>query len=69
MEARDETFDAAVATVGELSGPGLEINEAGIGAAPDDDEDDGLPEPEVGAVDAAVVGLGHEASALPVSAP
>src|SRR5271163_1327040 len=55
VEARDEAFDAAVATVGALSGTGLEANDAGIGAAPDEDEDEGLPEPEVGAVDAAVV--------------
>ena len=68
VEAR-EALDAAVATVGALTGPGLATNDAGIGAAPDEDEDDGPPEPEVGAVDAAVVGFGHEASALPVSAP
>jgi len=67
VEARDEAFDAAVATVGALRGPELETNDAGIGAAAD--EDDGFPEPEVGAVDAAVVGSGHEASALPLSAP
>jgi hypothetical protein len=69
VEASDEAFDAAVATVGALSGPGLETTDAGIGAAPDEEADEGLPEPEGGAVDAAVVGFGHEASALPVRAP
>ena len=69
MEARDEMLEAAVATVGVLNGEGFETNDAGIGVAADDD-DAGVPAAEVGVtVDAAVVGCGHEASALPLSAP
>jgi hypothetical protein len=68
VEARDEVLEPAVATVGVLSGEGLETNDAGIGVAADDDA--GVPAAEVGVtVDAAVVGCGHEASALPLSAP
>jgi hypothetical protein len=64
-------LEAAVATVGVLNGEGLETNDAGIGVAADDDDDDaGVPATELGVtVDAAVVGCGHEASALPLSAP
>jgi hypothetical protein len=69
VEARDEELEAAVATVGVLSGEGLETNAAGTGVAPDGDEA-GVPAADVGvAVDAAVVGCGHDASALPLSAP
>src|ERR1700679_3367917 len=55
VEARADAFDAAVPTGGALTGPGLATNDAGIGVAPDEDEDDGLPVPEVGAVEASVV--------------
>ena len=69
VEARDETPEAAVATVGVLSGEGLETNDAGSGEAADED-DDGVPAAEVGlTMDASVVGWGHEESALPLSAP
>ena len=37
VEASDEALEAAVATVGVLSGEGLETNDAGIGVAPDED--------------------------------
>ena len=69
VEARDETLEASVATVGELSGEGLETNAAGVGVAAEED-DAGDPPPGVEpTVDAAVVGCGHEESALPLSAP
>ena len=69
VEARDEALEAAVATVGAVSGGELDANDAGIGV-PVDDDDAGVPASEVGVtVDAAVVGCGHEASALPLSAP
>ena len=68
VEARDELLEAAVATVGMLSGEGLETSDAGIGT-PADEDDAGVPTAEVGVtVDAAVVGCGHEASAPPLSA-
>lgn len=58
-----------MATVGVLTGEGLETNDAGIGVAPDEDEA-GVPAAGVGVnVDASVVGCGHEASALPLRAP
>lgn len=69
VEASDEAPEAAVATVGVLGGDGLVTNDAGIGVDPVG-EDAGVPEAEVGVtVDAAVVGCGHDASALPLSAP
>jgi hypothetical protein len=68
VEARDEAPEAAVATVGVASGEGLETNDAGIGVAAD--EDDAGDPADVGVtVDAAVVGCGHDASALPLNAP
>jgi hypothetical protein len=71
VEARDEALEAAVATVGVVSGEGLETNDAGIGVAADG-VDAGVPaaDADVGVtVDAAVVGCGHDASALPLNAP
>ena len=69
VEARDEVLDAAVATVGVLSGKGLETSDAGVGVA-DDEDDAGVPAGDGGVtVDAAVVGCGQDASALPLSAP
>jgi hypothetical protein len=69
VEARDEVLEAAVATVGVLSGKGLETSDPGIGVAADED-DAGVPAADVGVtVDAAVVGCGQDASALPLSAP
>lgn len=61
--------EAAVATVGVLTGPGLATRLTGTGAPPDEAEDDGIPVPEVGeVVDGDVTGCGHEASALPCRA-
>ena len=69
VEARDEAFEAAVATVGVVSDGELETDDAGIGV-PVDEDDAGVPAAEVGVtVDAAVVGCGHEASALSLSVP
>jgi len=68
VEARDEMLEPAVATVGVRSDDGLDSNDAGIGAAPDQDAV-GVAAAEVGlTVDTSVVGCGHEASALPLSA-
>ena len=74
MEARDEAFEAAVATVGAPSDERLETNDAGTGVAADGDDadegdaDDPAAEPGL-TVDAAVVGCGHEEFALPLRAP
>ena len=68
VEASDEALEAAVATVGAVKGEGLETNDAGIGAAADED-DAGVPAGVGVTVDAAVVGCGHDASALPLNAP
>jgi hypothetical protein len=73
VEAKDEALDAAVATVGAPSerfdtGDGVDTSDAGIGVTPEAD-DAGVPAAGVEpTVDAAVVGCGHEASALPLSA-
>jgi hypothetical protein len=69
VEARDEALEAAVATVGVLSGEGLETNDAGIGVAADEDDAGGPAADKGVTVDAAVVGCGHDASALPLNAP
>ena len=68
VEARDEALEAAVATVGVVGGEGLETNDAGIGGVADED-DAGVPADVGVTVDAAVVGCGHDASALPLNAP
>ena len=69
VEARDEALEAAVATVGLVGGDGLVTNDAGIGVDACR-RGRGVPEAEVGVtVDAAVVGCGHDASALPLNAP
>ena len=67
VDASELAPDAAVATVGALTGPALETRAAGAGAPPEADAEEGVPAGMV-AVDGDVVGCGHEASALPSSA-
>jgi hypothetical protein len=65
VEAREEALAAAVATVGVLSGDGLETKEAGTGVAADEADPGALPADVGVTVEASVVGCGHEESALP----
>ena len=67
VDASELAPDAAVATVGALTGPALETRAAGAGAPSEADADEGVAAGIV-AVDGDVVGCGHEASALPSSA-
>ena len=69
VEASDEALDASVATVGGLSDDGFETNDAGVGVAPEADDAGDAPPEGAPTVDAAVVGCGHDESALPLSAP